>query len=151
MDKLYYRAAGGVLVKNRDVLLLDRPVRNEIRLPKGHIEEGESPAEAAVREVREEAGFLNFAIVADLGELHVQFVNPYVEREVVRNETYFLMSLVDDEQVVRKGKERQFEPFWIPIQRAAEQLTFDSEKEFVKRAQRWIEAHGMPPGIRCNA
>ncbi len=150
MDKVHYRAAGGVLVKNSDVLLLDRPIRNEIRLPKGHIEEGESLNEAALREVREETGFSRIVIVAELGELQVEFVDPYRERLVLRDEAYFLMCLVGDERVVRKAQELQFTPFWVPITQAAAQLTFDSEKEFVRRAQRWIEANGIPSGHRCN-
>lgn len=41
-----YVAAGGVVVGAGRVLVLERPGRNELRLPKGHVEHGES-AEAA--------------------------------------------------------------------------------------------------------
>jgi 8-oxo-dGTP pyrophosphatase MutT (NUDIX family) len=52
--------AGGVVVRSTpggvEYLLVSAKQRDGWVLPKGHIEPGESPAEAAVREVREEAG-----------------------------------------------------------------------------------------------
>jgi len=67
MRHVTYVAAGGVVIHEGQVLLLDRPGRGEVRLPKGHVEPGEEPAEAALREVREEAGYADLAILADLG------------------------------------------------------------------------------------
>ncbi|MGZ7196733.1 NUDIX hydrolase, partial [Streptococcus pyogenes] len=38
-------------------------------IPKGHIEEGETPIEAAIRECREETGFVDYdqSLLVDLG------------------------------------------------------------------------------------
>jgi 8-oxo-dGTP pyrophosphatase MutT (NUDIX family) len=140
----YYQAAGGVVVHKGKVLLLDRPSRDEVRLPKGHIEDGEEPTEAALREVREEAGYANAAIVADLGTRRVQFLDPYRNSDVVRDETYYLMCLQDEERVDRKVNELQFVPIWVRIDTAAERLTFESERESVRRGQLWIIENGMP-------
>ena len=62
-----YRSAGGVVYADGRILLLDRPTRGEIRLPKGHIERDESDEDAALREVTEETGYACLEIVADLG------------------------------------------------------------------------------------
>src|SRR5437588_13078212 len=49
--------AGGVVLRDGRVLLVRaKPAPHDWVLPKGHIEKGESPAETAAREVREEAG-----------------------------------------------------------------------------------------------
>lgn len=139
MRKHHYKAAGGILVHNGKVLLLDRPSRKEVRLPKGHIEEGESAAEAALREVREESGYRNLRIVADLGVQRVSFFDPYRRREVMRDEHYFLMCLQDVQITYRREKEHQFRPVWVPITDAVGRLSYQSEQQFVERAVIWME------------
>ena len=57
MRAIRYQAAGGVVVDDDQVLVLLRPSRDEIRLPKGHVERGESARQPAMREVREESGY----------------------------------------------------------------------------------------------
>jgi 8-oxo-dGTP pyrophosphatase MutT (NUDIX family) len=141
MRQVHYQAAGGVVVHQDKVLLLDRPSRDEVRLPKGHVEEGESPSEAALREVREEAGYTQLEIVADLGTQQVQFVDPLRSRQVTRDERYFLMRLRAEQQVERDAKEQQFIPLWTPLSDAVARLTFETEQEFLRRALRWIEEH----------
>lgn len=144
MRHVYYQAAGGVVIHTGKVLLLDRPGRDEVRLPKGHVEDDESAPEAAVREVCEEAGYVHLVIVADLGTQQVKFSDPYRERRVTRDERYFLMRLRDEERIEREEKEEQFIPIWVPATSAADRLTFSAEQEFVRRALRWIEEHGPP-------
>jgi len=69
-----YIAAGGVVVHDGRVLVLRRlsppsvpPTGGEVRLPKGHVEPGESVQAAALRETREESGYVNLVLQADLG------------------------------------------------------------------------------------
>ena len=128
-----YSAAGGVVVHEGNVLLLLRPNRNEIRLPKGHIEEGEDPVTAALRETAEESGYDDLEIVADLGSKVVEF--DYNGRHFVRTEHYFLMSLRSDRQCVRDAKDQaQFAVRWAPFNAALDELTFEAERETVRRA-----------------
>ena len=136
MRQVHYQAAGGVVIHDGKVLLLERLGRDEVRLPKGHIEEGESPAEAALREVREEAGYAHLDVVADLGTQRVQFADPL--RQVTRDEHYFLMRLLDEGQIERDEQEQQFIPLWTPAADAVACLTFEAEREFVRRALRCI-------------
>ena len=57
-------AAGGVVVKDENFVSI---VRHDIPdLPKGHIEQGESPEQAALREVEEETGISKLQIVKAL-------------------------------------------------------------------------------------
>jgi 8-oxo-dGTP pyrophosphatase MutT (NUDIX family) len=144
MRQVYYHAAGGVVFHDGEVLLLDRPDRGEVRLPKGHIEEGESPVEAALREVREEAGYAHLDVVADLGSQLVQFEDPWRQRHVTRDEQYFLMRLCDEERIERGEQEQQFIPLWAPAADAVARLTFEAEQAFVRRALDWVAEHGLP-------
>lgn len=141
MKSEYYQAAGGVIVRDGKMLLLDRPRLGQVRLPKGHVEPGESPRQTALREVREEAGYADLDIVADLGMQTSHFVLPDQDREVTREEIYFLMRLRSDERIVRDDHDAgQFHVMWVPLEEAPARLTFGTEQEFARRAIRaWAD------------
>jgi 8-oxo-dGTP pyrophosphatase MutT (NUDIX family) len=135
MKTVRYSAAGGVVIHGDAVLLLNRPTRNEVRLPKGHIEDGESPEVAALRETAEESGYVDLMIKEDLGSRVVEF--EYDDKRVERTEHYFLMDLASATTAVRPPKDAaQFQVFWVPLQQAAAMLTFEAERDVVERAIR---------------
>jgi 8-oxo-dGTP pyrophosphatase MutT (NUDIX family) len=70
-EPIKYHAAGGVVIREngRMLLLLEVAGRKELRLPKGHIEDGETVEQAAVREVQEETGYADVEIIDDLGSV----------------------------------------------------------------------------------
>jgi 8-oxo-dGTP pyrophosphatase MutT (NUDIX family) len=137
MPKKEYLAAGGVVIHDDRMLLLDRPSRGEVRLPKGHIEGGEDAQSAALREVMEESGYAGLEILADLGSMRVEF--DYGGAHVVRTEHYFVMTLVSDLQFERsKGDANQFNVLWAPLNEAPALLTYAAEQD---AAQRAVEAY----------
>ena len=80
-------------------------------------------------------------IVADLGEGTVEF--EFRGRHVRRSERYYLMRLTDPERGQPRPKrpdaeEALFQPLWVADLAEAEQLlTFESEREFIRRARKW--------------
>ena len=135
-----YRAAGGVVIDGERMLLLDRPLRREVRLPKGHIDPGETATVAALRETAEESGYDDLEIVADLGSQVVKF--NYLGDDFVREEQYYLMRLVSERTVRRNRKdEAQFKPIWGPLDEAAARLTFPAEQQFAQRAIEIVRRH----------
>lgn len=130
---------GRVLLIERWVIRDGRPVF-EIRLPKGHVEPGETDEQAALREVCEETGYCAISVVADLGEIVNQFRWPGEDLHVVRHEHYYLMRLADDQRGEPnfdspEADEARFTPRWAATLAEAEQLvTFESEREFIRRA-----------------
>lgn len=139
-DTRSYCAAGGVVYHGGQILLLNRPGRNEIRLPKGHIEAGESAAETALREVQEESGYAQLTIVRDLGTTTVEFDNPQDGLHYRRREHYFLMVLASDRRQPRPAPDAQFSPFWVASEEALDLLTFESERDVVRRARDFLSA-----------
>lgn len=128
-----YSSAGGIVIHEEDVLLLDRSAREEVRLPKGHIEEGEEPITAALRETAEEAGYDDLAVVADLGSRVVEF--DYKGDHYIRTEHYFLMRLRSERQCLRDAKETaQFAVRWASTDVALAELTFSAERDALQRA-----------------
>jgi 8-oxo-dGTP pyrophosphatase MutT (NUDIX family) len=102
-----------------------------MRLPKGHVEPGESHRQAALREVREEAGLVEIEVLADLGYQTVEFGWRGVHH--IRREHYFLMIARDPTS--RAQGEEQFEPVWLRWEEALDRVTFDAEHEWVRRAR----------------
>lgn len=138
-----YRSAGGVVIQQNVVeglaperayvLLLDRPGRDEIRLPKGHIDPGESAEIAALRETEEESGFGDLRVLADLGNNQVEF--DYNNEHYIRDEHYFLMGLNSARRSAQPDNDvAQFRPLWIELDAAPDQLTFAAEQDVVRRA-----------------
>jgi 8-oxo-dGTP pyrophosphatase MutT (NUDIX family) len=152
---LEYRAAGGVVLDDAGrVLMIERWVtRNgapahEIRLPKGHVEPGETDDQAALRETCEESGYCGLLIIADLGEEITEFDYPPEDARVRRTEHYFLMRLTDP---VRgephfdspDAEEARYLPRWAAnLDEAQALLTYSSEREFVLRAATWLQVEG---------
>ena len=131
-----YDSAGGLVVHDGQALLVRKRQVAEIRMPKGHIEPGEDRATAALREVREETGYANLRIVADLGTLTAEF--PMDGKWIIRHESAFLMALDDTTTVPRDAKDTaRFEPLWTPLADAPDLLTFETEKEFARRVLAW--------------
>lgn len=139
-DQVFYRAAGGVVLGPDDqVLLIERTVegQHEIRLPKGHIDAGESAEAAARREVCEETGYCDLTVLADLGWQTTTFQR--AGRTVVRDELYFLMRLASDRwqpPEFSSQREALFRNRWVGSLALAEALlTFEAEQRVVRRAR----------------
>lgn len=156
-----YAAAGGVVLDDAGrVLLLERWIErwgkltHEIRLPKGHVEAGESDEEAARRETCEESGYCAVAIVADLGTALTTFANP--REHVGRREHFYLMRLTDNAPPTpnhQGAAEALFHNLWAAnLDEAERLLTFDSEKIFAARAReaRARDEASAPPSVSAE-
>jgi 8-oxo-dGTP pyrophosphatase MutT (NUDIX family) len=129
-------SAGGVLVRagpsGPEVLLASRRVRSGDLvwgLPKGLVEEGERPEEAARREVHEETGWEG-DIRADLGEIEYWYV--WAGTRVHKVVRFFLMDATHGDEA-RRDREME-EVRWFPLPEAPETVGFESEREVVRRA-----------------
>lgn len=119
--------AGGVVVRSMEgelhyllVEASDSP--GTWVLPKGHIEKGETPEHAAVREVEEEAG-VRAAIVRRAGESEFE-----VKGETVRT-VFFLMQYQGDiDRTEKRGL------VWRRYKDAVEQVHFDNTRQILRQA-----------------
>lgn len=155
----HHETAGGVVIDGRGhVLTLTRTVErdgkpvHEIRLPKGHIDPGETPEDAALREVREESGYDGLRIVADLGEAESRF--EFRGKYHIRRERYFLMVLTRG----RRGdpapvgaEEALFLPVWREPEAAVKEMSYPTEREFVRRAMDYLSCQTPDFSSSCGA
>ncbi len=150
MRNVYYKAAGGIVVRGEQVLILRKTTKSEWVLPKGHVEAGETLEAAAVRETQEETGYLNVRVLTNLGTERAQF--QLSEKRVIRDETYFLMELLDEARNEAPTHDDAawdqwiFEKHWLPLRSAAERLSFEPARSFMRRAAAWMAAQADRAG-----
>ena len=109
------RAAGG-LVENAvgEVLMIRR--KGWPDLPKGHIDEGESAEQAAVREVMEETGLADVEIVAPLCTTR-HFHNAYGRWEVKQTEWYLMYAAGESPELRPEEGEQITSAEWLRARR----------------------------------
>ncbi len=129
-------SAGGLVVDRvdgspRGALIGRRDRRGRLlwSLPKGHIEDGESAREAAVREVAEETGITG-SILDELGVIDFWFIAE--GRRVHKTVHHFLMLAQGGE--LSDADIEVADVAWVPLVEAAGRLAYDDERELVSRA-----------------
>ena len=100
-----------------------------LALPKGHPEEGESPGEAALREVREEAGVVA-RLVEPLGDVRYWYTRE--GQRIAKVVSFFLLDYVSGE--VDDHDLEVEHARWMPLEQAASELTYAGEREMASRA-----------------
>lgn len=120
------RAAGGIVCRPTDdgteVLLVHRPRYDDWSLPKGHIDEGETALEAALREVREETGYECTA--GDMVGL-ARYTTDSGEHKVVQ---YWAMTVPDGEFVPNDEVDRIA---WVSAAEADELLSYAADRDLI--------------------
>jgi 8-oxo-dGTP pyrophosphatase MutT (NUDIX family) len=119
------RAAGGVVVRDGEVLLVHRPRYDDWSLPKGKLLAGESSEAAALREVEEETG-LACRVVREIGSS--SYVDGRGRPKAVR---YWLMEPVGGAFVPHAEVD---EVRWLPLDDAAGLLSYERDRAVLASA-----------------
>ena len=124
--------AGGVVVRRRDgewqfLIVTAKRDPNAWVLPKGHIEDDESEADTAQREVREEAG-VAAKVIAPLGAA----VFPMGDK--TRRVEFFLMTF--DHKVVSTEDRRVR---WLDYDSARAKLSYREARKILAQAQAYLD------------
>lgn len=131
------RSAGGVLFSEDQVVLISIGNERRWQLPKGRIERGESPAQAARREVREETG-IDGIVLEPLTTIEFTYAQRS-GRQVLKTIEYFLQRY-DTGTVADFDPREVNEAVWFSWAEAARRLTFDNERQVLELAHgRWLE------------
>ncbi len=122
--------AGGLIVRDSDsgekeIYVVHRGRHNDWSVPKGHIDSGETPVQAAIREVGEETGF-HCSIQQQLPPYFYQ--TPEGQQVVVH---FFLMQVMD--QGLETDKEVD-KAEWVPVSHIHEKITYPSLQEYIRSA-----------------
>jgi 8-oxo-dGTP pyrophosphatase MutT (NUDIX family) len=127
-------SAGGVVVHEGQVLVIVPSRRaadgsHVLGLPKGHLDDGETILEAAIREVREETG-VEVDLVQELGEVRYWYVRD--RRKVAKSVHFFLFGYRGGDPA--DHDDEVLEARWMDLMEAQKALSYAGERQMVKRA-----------------
>ena len=132
------KSCGALVLRREDdrwkVLLVQNKNGGHWAFPKGHVEEGETEKETAIREVKEETG-LTIEINTDF-RMTTQY-SP--KKDVIKDVVYFL-SVVNTAETVRQVEEID-DVRWMSFSRAKLRVTFRSDKEILEAAQQYAREY----------
>jgi 8-oxo-dGTP pyrophosphatase MutT (NUDIX family) len=137
MRRVDETSAGGLVLDQRGTAArgaligrLDRRGRLLWSLPKGHVEEGETEPEAAVREVREETG-IHGEVIGKLGAIDFWFVAD--GRRVHKTVHHYLLLADDPDQELSDADPEVSEVAWVPVAEIGQRLAYADERRLVDK------------------
>ena len=112
-------------------------------LPKGTVDPGEKPLEAALREVHEETG-ITARLVTKLADSKYAYVRNWGDgAKVFKIVSFYLMRYesgrIDD--IAEEMRHEVRRAFWMPLEEAPKKLSFGGERQVTRRAQKYLAAH----------
>jgi 8-oxo-dGTP pyrophosphatase MutT (NUDIX family) len=132
-------SAGGVIyrrVESDTVFLLIRDPYENWGLPKGHVEAGETPAQAGIREAAEETG-LAVSILAELPTIDWYFRD---HGQLVHKYCHFYLMESRSGEACPQIDEGISECVWLSLDEALRTLTYANAREVLRSAARWLSA-----------
>jgi ADP-ribose pyrophosphatase YjhB (NUDIX family) len=109
-DSKLIEAAGGMVFNPKDEFLLIYR-RGSWDLPKGKIDNGETPEQAGIREVWEECGLQNLQIVSTLPDTyHTYWING---KRILKKTFWYKMTIPDFQDAVLQTEEDIEDSKWI--------------------------------------
>ena len=137
------RSAGGVVFRMTDgpegaprpLFLLIRDSYRNWGFPKGHVEQGEAPERAALREVEEETGLTRLELRGEIDTIDWYF--RFRGRLIHKFCHFFLMESASAD--TRPQREEGITACtWVPLEEAIEMISYANARDVLRRAAGYL-------------
>ena len=129
------KSCGCIIINDRNEVLLIHHNAGHWDFPKGHMEEGETEVQTAIREVKEETN-----IDVEVNEEYRYFTQYSPKEDVIKEVIYFLArNITDNEQA---QLEEVSEVKWFSMKEAIDQITYDNSRDILIQLKKDLEKKG---------
>ncbi|KCZ78360.1 hypothetical protein H311_00607 [Anncaliia algerae PRA109] len=115
--------AGSILLKEDKIILIKNNKTNEIVLPKGHVDEGDTIVQTAIKETYEETGY---KCKIKGGPFCMTFRENETNQKII---FWYITKAIGEHELNTQMVGEDFTSLEIDLCNAKEMLTFDSDKK----------------------
>ena len=120
------KSCGCIIIKDQKVLLVYEKNRNFWGFPKGHMEDGETEIETALREVKEEVG-----LDVEIDKKRRYTLNYVIGNEIDKTTVLYIAKAKDGKIIMQESEIENIK--WCSFEEALNMLTFDDWKDMFKK------------------
>lgn len=114
-----------------------------LALPKGLVDSGEKAEQTAVREIFEETGIAG-SVLTKLTDIKYVYVRTWGDKQRVFKIVSFYLLRYESGTIGEITPEMRIEvkqALWIPLEGAERKLSYRGERDVIRLAQKWLQAH----------
>ena len=126
------KSCGAIVINKNNKILLVYYNAGHWDFPKGHIENGETEEQTAIREVKEET---NIDIIINNKYRYTTSYSP--KENVMKEVVYFLAQNIDEDK--KPQLEEVSEVKWFTLEEAMNTITYENSKEILNKLKKDIE------------
>lgn len=126
------KSCGAIVINKNNKILLVHHNAGHWDFPKGHIENGETEEQTAIREVKEET---NIDIIINNRYRYTTSYSP--KENVMKEVVYFLAQNIDEDK--KPQLEEVSEVKWFTLEEAMNTITYENSKEILNKLKKDIE------------
>ena len=127
---LQTESAGGIVLNNKDLVLVVSQYGTSWSLPKGHIEPGESKILAARREILEETGIKDLKLIKELGSYQRYKIGKDGKDDTTELKTIFIFLFKTNENQINPIDQKNPKAKWVQKEKVADLLTHPKDSKF---------------------
>ncbi len=129
----YVDCAGGIIINSNQEAVIVNQNHDSWSLPKGHVDEGETILEAAIREIYEETGIKNPQFIKPLGSFGRYRIGLDGKDDKSEHKTIYLFLFSSSKKELKPIDKNNPMAKWVPYADIPKLLTHKNDKKFFQQ------------------